>query len=97
MNELNKILDYDLVNSPDVRFTVMHLLILMGVLYLTSLSLKIYRKLITRHLSEDDKQKFISIFQFAKFMIYFIVIIATLHASGLNMSMFVTYAAAIFV
>lgn len=97
MVDLHKILNYDLVASPDVRFTVMHLLILISVLYITSLSLKIYRKVITRHLSEDDQQKFISIFQFAKFMIYFIVIIGTLHASGLNMGMFVTYAAAIFV
>ena len=97
MEELHKILDYDLVNSPDVKFTLLHLLILVGVLFLTSFSLKIYRKIITRHLSDDDKQKFVSVFQFAKFMIYFLVIIITLHASGINMSMFVTYAAAIFV
>ncbi len=97
MEELHKILNYNLVTSPNITFTVMHLLILIGVLFLTSISLKIYRKIITRHLSEDDQQKFVSVFQFAKFMIYFLVIIITLHASGLNMSMFVTYAAAIFV
>ena len=97
MEELHKILNYDLVTAPNVRFTLLHLLILIGVLFLTSLFLKIYRKIITRHLSEDDKQKFVSIFQFAKFMIYFLVVIITLHASGLNMSMFVTYSAAIFV
>ncbi|WP_264565218.1 mechanosensitive ion channel family protein [Flavobacterium sp. N3904] len=97
LEDLNKILNYDIIKTATITFTVMHLVILIGVLVLTSIVLKGYRKLITRHLSKEDELKFISIFQFVKFVIYFIVILFTLHSCGVNMGLFYTYSAAIFV
>ena len=97
MEEINKILNYDIIKTSTVTFTVTHLVILIGVLVFTSILLKIYRKLITRHLSREDVEKFISIFQFVKFVIYFVVILFTLHSCGVNMGLFYTYSAAIFV
>lgn len=97
MEEINKILNYELIDTATSSFKVEHLLILIAVVLLTTIILKVYRKIITRHLSVEDQQKFISLFSFIKFPIYFLVILFTVHASGVNLNLFATYAAAIFV
>lgn len=97
MEELNKILNYELIKTATGALKVEHLLILLIALLLTNILLRIYRKIITRHMSIDDRQKFISIFNFLKFFIYFIVIVFTIHSSGINLGLFATYSAAIFV
>jgi len=59
--------------------------------------LKLSRKLVSKRLPEDDRNKFNSIFTFAKYIIYILVVIAVLSASGIDVTVFLTASAALFV
>lgn len=97
MEELNKIINFKLIQTSTGHLDVKHLLLLLLVLIFTAFGLRIYRKYITKHLPIADQQKIISLFNFLKYFIYFIVILFTAHSSGVNLGLFATYAAAIFV
>lgn len=60
-------------------------------------ALKLVRRLVTAKLSEDDKNKFISIFKVTNYIIYILIIITILHASGVNLTLILTASAALFV
>ena len=55
------------------------------------------RKLVSKKLPEDDRNKFNSIFAFLKYLIYILVVIAVLSASGVDVTVFLTASAALFV
>lgn len=90
-------LSHRLIDTGKIHFTVFHLLALILALVLTAYVLRAIRVIMTRKLPPEDKNKFISIFQFAKYIIYLFVILATLEASGVDMSVFLTASAALFV
>ena len=90
-------LTYKLINTDKISFTVYQLISLVIAFFLTGIVLKVIRKVLTRKLPPEDKNKFISIFQFAKYVIYVLVFIFTLQSSGVNMTVFLTASAALFV
>lgn len=90
-------LTHKLINTDKIIFTVYQLVLLIAALFLTGIVLKFIRKVLTRKLPVEDKNKFISIFQFAKYVIYVLVFIFTLQSSGVNMNVFLTASAALFV
>ncbi len=59
--------------------------------------LSLSRKIVTKKLPEDDSNKFNSIFTFLKYLIYILVVIAVLSASGVDVTVFLTASAALFV
>lgn len=97
LKQITEILKYKLIDTKSIDFTIANLLVLIFALVFTSVILKLIRKVITRKLSIEDKNKFVSVFQFAKYVIYVLVIIFILHSSGINMSVFITASAALFV
>ena len=66
-------LTYKLINTDKISFTVYQLISLVIAFFLTGIVLKVIRKVLTRKLPPEDKNKFISIFQFAKYVIYVLV------------------------
>lgn len=90
-------LSYKLIHTDEINFTVFHLLALVLALVITAYVLRAIRLIMTRKLPLEDKNKFISIFQFAKYIIYIFVILFTLDTSGVNISVFLTASAALFV
>lgn len=80
-----------------IHVTVGLLLILTLAFIVTSFSLKLLRKLFTRKMGYEDRQKFISIFQFIKYAIYMIVILSTMSAAGIDITVVLTASAALFV
>ncbi len=90
-------LSYKLIDTKSIDFTVFHLLALILALVITAYLLRAIRLIMTRKLPPEDKNKFISIFQFAKYIIYIFVVLFTLDASGVNISVFLTASAALFV
>lgn len=97
LNQITEILKYKLIDSKTIEFTVANLLVLIFALVLTSILLKFIRKFITRKLAPEDKNKFISLFQFIKYVVYILVFMFILHSSGINMNVFITASAALFV
>ncbi|HEC40393.1 MAG TPA: mechanosensitive ion channel, partial [bacterium] len=51
----------------------------------------------TRKMEADDKLKFISIFKFIKYLVYVVVILFTMSAAGINITILITASAALFV
>ena len=80
-----------------IGFTVGHLIVLIIAFILTSIVLKWVRVLMTRRMEGDDKLKFVSVFKFIKYIAYIVVVLATMSASGIDITVLLTASAALFV
>lgn len=80
-----------------IHITVGLLLLLTVAFILTGFVLKWVRKFFTRKLDQEDKLKFISIFKFIKYVVYLVVILLTMSAAGINVTVILTASAALFV
>ena len=83
--------------SDTVHLTVGTLITIVVVIAAINVLLKIIKKVVNSRLAEEDKNKFVSIFGFARYLFYILAIITILHASGLNLTVFLTASAALFV
>ncbi len=96
-DNLKDILGLSLINTSDVNFTLGALIAIIMAFFITSFVLKWIRHLITRNLPLEDKNKFISIFQFIKYIVYIFVLMFALRISGIDISVLLTASAAIFI
>jgi len=80
-----------------IHITVGLLLLLTVAMIMTGFVLKWLRKLFTRKMENDDKLKFVSIFKFIKYLVYVVVILLTMSAAGINVTVILTASAALFV
>ena len=80
-----------------VDITVGTLLLVVVAFIVAGRLLKLSRKLVSKRLPEDDRNKFNSIFTFLKYLIYVLVVVAVLNASGVDVTVFLTASAALFV
>ncbi|WP_338409627.1 mechanosensitive ion channel domain-containing protein [uncultured Flavobacterium sp.] len=97
MTEIIELLDHKALGFKGFNFSLLNFIFLTVVLIITSYALKLIRKVVTKNLPLEDKNKFISIFQFIKYMVYIFVVMFVLHSSGVNMNVFLTASAALFV
>ncbi|EAZ95834.1 putative efflux protein [Flavobacteria bacterium BAL38] len=97
LKQILEILKFKLIDTKTIDFTVANLLLLIFVLFVTTIVLKFIRKIVTRKLPLEDSNKFISVFQFIKYVVYVLVFMFTMHSCGVNMSVFLTASAALFV
>ena len=99
MEIIDKIIDLfglSLIKTKDINLTVGAVIALVIAFIATGYVLKFIRKVITRNIPLEDQNKFISIFQFVQYLVYLFVIMFTLNASGVNISVLLTASAAIF-
>lgn len=97
LKQILEILKLKLIDTKTIDFTVANLLLLIFVLFVTTIVLKFIRRIVTRKLPLEDSNKFISVFQFIKYVVYVLVFMFTLNSCGVNMSVFLTASAALFV
>jgi small-conductance mechanosensitive channel len=90
-------LNYKLYDGEIANISVGTLLLIIVGIIITSLILKIVHRLVTAKLPETDKNKFVSIFSFLKYLLYIFVVITVLHTSGVNLTVLLTASAALFV
>lgn len=94
-------LDFELISvgkEPNhIGFTIGHLILVVIAFIITSFVLKWVRMLLTRNMEGDDKLKFVSVFKFIKYLAYVIVILLTMSASGIDITLLLTASAALFV
>ena len=83
--------------EKSIHITVGLLLLLTLAFLLTSTILQAIRRFFTRKMEVDDKLKFISIFKFIKYLVYVVVILFTMSAAGINITILITASAALFV
>lgn len=80
-----------------IHLTLGLLLLLLIAIFLTWAFLRMLRHIVTRKMDRVDKLKFFSIFQFLKYAIYLLVVLLTLSAAGINITLLITASAALFV
>ena len=80
-----------------IHITIGLLILLIIAFIATDFVLKTIRRLYTNKMEGDDKLKFISIFKFIKYFVYLLVILLTLRAGGVDITLLITASAALFV
>jgi len=97
MKKISELLNYTFQLSDNIYISVKTILVLVVAFFITSILLKIARKLINKRLEEEDRGKFKSIFSFLKYFIYLLVIIIALESSGIEVSVLLAGSAALLV
>ncbi len=83
--------------DKSIDVTIGLLLLLTAAFVTTSFFLQWIRRFFTRKMEADDKLKFISIFKFIKYVVYILVILFTMSAAGIDITILITASAALFV
>ncbi len=80
-----------------IDITIGLILLLTIAFIATTFFMKWVRRFFTRNMESEDKLKFVSIFQFIKYLVYIVVILFTMSAAGINITILITASAALFV
>lgn len=97
LEKFKEIFGFSLIKTEEINLTFGAIIALVVVLIATTWVLRMFRKIVTRKLPIEDKNKFVSIFQFFQYLIYVFVVMFTLRASGVDISVLLTASAAIFI
>jgi len=100
LEKLKDILDWGIhigTGEKGIHLTIGLLLLLLVTLLLTTIILRLTRGFVTRKMNREDSLKFVSIFQFLKYAIYIVVVLLTLSAAGVDITLLITASAALFV
>jgi small-conductance mechanosensitive channel len=80
-----------------IHITVGLLLLVVISLITTNFILNWIRRLLTRKMTQEDRLKFISVFKFARYFAYLIVVLIALASAGVNVNVILTASAALLV
>ncbi|NMH29324.1 mechanosensitive ion channel family protein [Flavobacterium silvaticum] len=95
--QIKDFLGSNMIRTKDIHFTFGALIALIAAFIGTTFFLRYLRKFITKKIPQGSKSRFISLFQFLQYLIYILVIFFTLDISGVNIGVFLTASAAIFI
>ena len=90
-------LSYEIFDSDTVRITIGTFLTIIVAIIVVTYLLRLIHKLVTTKLPEEDKNKFVSIFGFLKYLFYILTVVTILHSSGVDLTVLLTASAALFV
>ncbi|WP_431136112.1 mechanosensitive ion channel family protein [Psychroserpens mesophilus] len=79
---LNLHLDF----SKDISISILDILIVITVIFITSVILRISLKAFTRNLPVEDKGKFNVVYGYFRWLIYLIILLITLHTVGVDVT-----------
>lgn len=86
MEKFNELINYSFSLGKDIQISVKALLFLIVIFILTSLFIRIIRRIISKKLNDTESQKFNTVFSFAKYFIFVIVTFVTLDNIGVNIT-----------
>lgn len=101
MEVIKNILNYVIYENQNeehkIKITVGIIVLFFGILLITQLILRLTRQFATRKLQNDDKYRFKTVFTFIKYIIFSVVIISFLDASGIKVTALLAASTALFV
>tara|TARA_R110002072_G_scaffold2780_4_gene22085 strand:- start:14568 stop:15398 length:831 start_codon:yes stop_codon:yes gene_type:complete len=97
MEKIKDFLNYSFSFGEKIQINVLAIIILILAFIFTGFLLKILQKFITRKLPDNDKVKFISVFNYLKWLIYVIIFLVTMHTSGVNVTAIFAASAALLI
>ncbi|GAB7257436.1 mechanosensitive ion channel family protein [Polaribacter sp. OB-PA-B3] len=86
LDETTSILDYTFKFSDEISITVKGLIFVAVALLLTAFILKLVRRFITRKMPENDKVKFVSVFSYIRWLVFLVIFLIAMDASGVNVT-----------
>ncbi|NVK53110.1 MAG: mechanosensitive ion channel [Flavobacteriaceae bacterium] len=97
MEKLSEFLNYTFTFSKDIQISVKAILVAILAILITSFLLRFMRKVLTRKLPENDKVKFISVFNYLRWLLYVIIFLVTMHSAGVNVTAIFAASAALLI
>jgi small-conductance mechanosensitive channel len=97
VEEANSILDYTFTFSKEISISFKALLFVAFALFITAFVLKIVRNFITRKMPAIDKIKFVSVFSYTRWVVFLVIFLITLDASGVNVTAVFTASAVLLI
>lgn len=97
LKTIKDFLSYRIYDTETVHLTVGTFLSIIIALVIVTYILRLVHRLVTAKLPEEDKNKFISIFGFLKYLFYVLVVVIILGSSGIDLTVLLTASAALFV
>ncbi|WP_339625094.1 mechanosensitive ion channel domain-containing protein [uncultured Winogradskyella sp.] len=70
----------------NVSISILDVLIVTTAIFLTTVVLRVFLKIITRNLPENDKGKFSVVYGYFRWLIYLIILLVTLHSVGVDVT-----------
>lgn len=92
-NFLNQHMDI----GQDISISVKDVLIIITVIFITTIILKVIFKLLTRRLPDDDKAKFNVVYGYFRWLFYLIIFLVTLDSVGVDVTTVLTASAALLI
>jgi small-conductance mechanosensitive channel len=83
--------------TKDISISILDLLVVVTVVVLTTVILKIFFRIITRKLPENDKGKFNVVYGYFRWLIYIIILLITLDGLGVNVTAIFAASAALLI
>jgi len=86
VEEANSILDYTFTFSKEISISFKALLFVVVALVFTAFLLKLIRRFVTRKMPANDKVKFVSVFSYIRWVVFIVIFLIALDASGVNVT-----------
>lgn len=83
--------------TETVNITLGLLVVLALAFLITGLVMKALRNFFTRKMDQEDRLKFFSVFKYVRYLTYVVVILFTMSAAGIDITILITASAALFV
>ncbi|WP_100612524.1 mechanosensitive ion channel family protein [Confluentibacter lentus] len=90
---LNEHVDF----TKDISISVKDVLIVITIIFITTLILRLVLRIITRKLPEDDKGKFNVVFGYFRWLVYLIILLITLNGLGVDVTAIFAASAALMI
>ncbi|OUR96084.1 mechanosensitive ion channel protein MscS [Flavobacteriales bacterium 33_180_T64] len=97
MESINSVLSKVIYNQHGIKVTIGTIVFLIITLLATQLILRMVRILATKRLEREDKNRFKTVFTFLKYIIFSVVIVTTLDATGVKVTALLAASTALFV
>lgn len=96
-NLLTTMLEYELYASKSISITIGTILFIVFTMMITNVGVRLLKKAFIRTATPDVAARLGSVFNFINYFIYLIMLFFILNVIGINISMFLTTSAALFV
>ena len=83
---IKEFLNLHLDLSKDISISILDVLIVITVIFITTIILRIALRAFTRNLPQEDKGKFNVVFGYFRWLIYLIILLITLHSVGVDVT-----------
>ena len=83
---LKKIINLHIDFTDKISISILDLLIVTTVIFITIIVLRLILRVITRNLPKEDKSKFNVVYGYFRWLMYLIILLITLHSVGVNVT-----------